>query len=102
MVASRQNPLPNKLPSAPEEYEVSFFNQLNRQIERILNELNQPALAKAGSLFLDINSLPTSGYGLRQGMVYRDGSTLKIVLDGSAFTLTNTATVSLGTITVTV
>ena len=102
MVASRQNPLPHKMPNAPEEYDVSFFNQMNKQIERILNDLNQPALAKAGALYLDINSLPASGYGLRQGFVYRDGSILKIVLDGNAFVLKNSITVSLGTLTVSV
>lgn len=101
-MASRQTPSPHKLPNAPADYNVSFFNQFNRQIEKILNELNQPDLAKSGGLYIDVESLPSSGYNLRPGMVFRDGAILKIVLVGAIYLPTLSTSVQLGTLTVSV
>jgi hypothetical protein len=101
-MTSRITPIPHKMPNAPKEYDVSYFNQLNRQLERVLNDLNQPAIAKSGGLYIDINSLPISGVDLRPGFVYRDGPFLMIVLEGSAYLSTNLINVSLGTLTVSV
>lgn len=101
MSGSRQNPLPNKLPNAPKEYDNSFLDQYSRQLERILNKHEQPDLIKGGGLLLDINSLPTSGYGKRPGTVYRDVNILKIILLGDVFPIVSPITVGRGTITVT-
>ena len=100
-MVSRQKAIPYRLPSSPNDYEQSYFNQLVRQIEKGLNELSHPSLAKCDQLFIDINTLPSTGAGLRPGFVFRDGSILKIVKEGDVYIDTYFITVALGTITVT-
>lgn len=100
-MVARPKPIPYRLPNAPSTYDVGYFNQLVRQIEKVLNNNDQPELAKADALYLDLNTLPSSGYGLRPGFVFRDGSFLKIVLEGSVYMPSLKITVSRGTITVT-
>lgn len=100
-MTSRRKPIQYKLPSAPTDYAPTYFNQLVRQIEEALNTLNHPVLAKCDQLFIDINTLPSTGAGLRAGTVFRDGVFLKIVREGDVYIDTYSITVSLGTITVT-
>jgi hypothetical protein len=54
---------------------------------------------RGGRLYLP--SLPSSGYGLIVGEVYRDGDLLRIVLEGTGYIGSLSATGSVGTLTVT-
>lgn len=100
-MSRRPKPIPYKLPNAPMEYDISFFNQLNRQIEKILNSLYYPETVQCDGINIDINTLPSAGSGLRPGTVFRDGTTLKIVRENDAYATGFTLTVGLGTVTVT-
>lgn len=100
-MARREKPYPYKLPNSPRDFDISYQNQLVRQIEQVLNELYQPELLRGDGLFIDINTLPSTGAGLRAGTVFRDGVFLKIIREGDVYVGDNTITVALGTITVT-
>ena len=89
------------LVAAPENYDRRHMDQLTRQISTLLGVLQQPAVAKAGGQYYDINSLPTNGKGQRPGMVYRDVEFLKIVLPNVAYAPSLGLTLSLGSVAVT-
>jgi len=99
-MVKRETPNPFSLAKAPKDYDPFFFSYTLRSIEFALNTLNQPEILKGSSLYLDVNFLPTSGYSLRPGFVWRDGPTLKITLETDIFVPSLFITLSLGTITV--
>jgi hypothetical protein len=99
-MARRQKASPYKLPNPTQLFDLSYQNQLVRQIEQVLNELYQPEIARGDGLYLDINTLPSTGAGLRPGTVFRDGVFLKIIREGDTYIGDSSITVALGTITV--
>ncbi len=71
-----------RLPAPPTDHDQNYLNQLIRQLEQIVNELQHPSQAQAGGMIFDIDSLPASGANLRPGTVFRDGAMLKIARVG--------------------
>jgi hypothetical protein len=51
---------------------------------------------------LRLLNLPTSGYNLQEGTVFRDGEYLKVVLPNYAYLEGVSGTASVGTVTVTI
>lgn len=92
--------IPPAPPRAPNEYTQGWADQLNRWLINYLRIMGFPAVLRGGRLFLP--SLPNSGYGLMVGEVYRDGDLLRIVLEGTGYVGSLSASGSVGTLTVTV
>lgn len=84
---------------APNEYERRFFDDLSRSLNQLVYLLRNPGEGRQTTLTL--TNLPTSGIGLAPGALFRDGNTVKIVLEYEAYASGLQATASLGTITVT-
>ena len=85
-------------PRAPNEYTQDWANQINRWLTNYTRLAGFPAVLRGGRLYLP--SLPTSGYGLIVGEVYRDGDLLRIVLEGNGYIGGVSATGALGTLDV--
>lgn len=87
-------------PRAPLEYSQNWAWQLNRWLENSTRLSSFPAVLRGGRLYLP--SLPTAGYGLIVGEVYRDGDILRVVIENAGYMAPVTAAGSVGTLTVTV
>ena len=85
-------------PRAPNQYTQDWANQINRWLTNYTRLAGFPAVLRGGRLYLP--SLPTSGYGLIVGEVYRDGDLLRIVLEGNGYIGGVSATGALGTLDV--
>ena len=66
-------------PRAPNQYTQDWANQINRWLTNYTRLANFPAVLRGGRLYLP--SLPSSGYGLIVGEVYRDGDLLRYCLN---------------------
>lgn len=93
-------PIPPAPPRAPREYTQDWAFQLNRWIENYTRLADFPAVLRGGRLYLP--GLPSSGYGLIVGEVYRDGDILRIVVEDAGYVAPVAATCEVGTLTVTV
>jgi hypothetical protein len=88
------------LPIPPSEYSPEHMRQAFRILELYFNQLDSTTpLAIEG---LQLLNLPTSGYGLREGTVFRVGEDLKVVTLNNAYTFGVPASGSLGTVSVTI
>jgi hypothetical protein len=65
------------LPFAPLEYEQQYMDKLTNVLRLYFNQLDAPGPLAAGSINLNINTLPTQAdlANLRLGDVYRDTAT---------------------------
>lgn len=88
------------LPLAPTDYDQNQFNQLISVLRLYFTQLDSNTPLQLDGIRL--LNLPTSGYNLREGTVFRDGEYLKLVLPNFAYLGNVSATVNLGTVTVTV
>lgn len=88
------------LPLAPTDYDQNQFNQLISVLRLYFAQLDSDTPLQLDGIRL--LNLPTSGYNLREGTVFRDGEYLKLVLPNFAYLGSVSATVNLGTVTVTV
>jgi hypothetical protein len=88
------------LPLAPTDYDQNQFNQLISVLRLYFTQLDSNTPLQLDGIRL--LNLPTSGYNLREGTVFQDGEYLKIVLPNFAYLGGVSATVNLGTVTVTV
>jgi hypothetical protein len=87
------------LPIPPSEYSPEHLRQAFRILELYFNQLDSTTpLAIEG---LQLLNLPTSGYGLRTGTVFRIGEDLKIVVPNIAYTAGVPASGAIGSVTVT-
>jgi len=75
-MSGNQIPAP-RLPSAPDEYSVSFMDDLVRSLEAFINQERNPGALRGTTLTL--TDLPTSATGLETGALYNDAGTVKIV-----------------------
>ena len=88
------------LPLAPLEYDQQQLSQLIGVLRLYFNQLDSNVPLQMDGLRL--LNLPTSGYNLQEGTVFRDGEYLKVVLPNYAYLEGVSGTASVGTVTVTV
>lgn len=88
------------LPLPPEEYDISYMESLIRVIELYFLQSAEPGSMRASKMAA--TQLPTTGGDLRDGDIFDDGGTLRIVRSGDAFSGTLVGTASVGTVTVSV
>ena len=88
------------LPLAPLEYDQQHMAQLIGVLRLYFQQLDSNVALQLDGLRL--LNLPTSGYNLPDGTVFRDGEYLKIVLPNIAYVAGVSGTSSLGTVTVTI
>lgn len=88
------------LPIPPTEYSPEHMRQAFRVLELYFNQLDSTTPLTVDGI--QLLSLPTSGYGLKNGTVFRIGEDLKIVVPNIAYPLGVSSTGSVGTVTVTI
>jgi hypothetical protein len=88
------------LPLAPFEYDQQQFSQLIGVLRLYFTQLDSNVPLQADGLRL--LKLPTSGYNLPDGTVFRVGEDLKIVVPYISYLYGVSATASVGTVTVTI
>jgi hypothetical protein len=88
------------LPLAPLEYDQQQLSQLIGVLRLYFNQLDSNVPLQMDGLRL--LNLPTSGYNLQEGTVFRDGEYLKVVLPNYAYLEGVSGTASVGTVTVTI
>ena len=87
------------LPMPTTAYDVNFMNQLVRALGNYFSLLDSTSPIQVDSITL--TRLPVTGAGLPVGSVYQNGDVLMIVVDYKAYAASLSATVSLGSVTVT-
>jgi|APGre2960657404_1045060.scaffolds.fasta_scaffold00901_3 hypothetical protein len=87
------------LPMPTTAYDVNFMNQLVRALGNYFSLLDSTTPIQVDSITL--TGLPVTGAGLPVGSVYQNGDVLMIVVDYKAYAASLSATVSLGSVTVT-
>ena len=96
---NRNTPIQN-LPKPPSQYDQLYFDSLVRNINIHIFNQRVPGELVGSSLML--LQCPSSGYGLRDGMTWADGSgVLRVVLPDQVFAPSNKIKIKLGTVTVT-
>ena len=88
------------LPLAPLDYDQQQLSQLIGALRLYFQQLDSNTPLQADGLRL--LNLPTSGYNLPEGTVFRDGEYLKIVLPNIAYVAGVSGTGNIGTVTVTI
>lgn len=88
------------LPLAPADYDQQHMAQLIGVLRLYFTQLDSNAALQLDGLRL--LNLPTSGYNLPDGTVFRDGEYLKIVLPNIAYLAGVSGTGNIGTVTVTI
>ena len=88
------------LPLAPPEYDQQHVSQLIGALRLYFAQLDSNVPLQMDGLRL--LNLPTSGYNLQEGTVFRDGEYLKVVLPNYAYLEGVSGTASVGTVTVTI
>ena len=96
---NRNTPIQN-IPKPPSQYDQLYFDSLVRNISIHIFNQRVPGELVGSSLML--LQCPSSGYGLRDGMTWADGSgVLRVVLPDQVFAPSNKIKIKLGTVTVT-
>jgi len=67
---------PPRLPEAPQEYSVSYMQDLIRALEVFIEQERNPGQLRGTTITL--TNLPTSATGLESGALYNDGGTVKV------------------------
>ena len=88
------------LPLAPADYDQQHMAQLIGVLRLYFTQLDSNAALQLDGLRL--LNLPTSGYNLPDGTVFRDGEYLKIALPNVAYVAGVSGTGNIGTVTVTI
>ena len=88
------------LPLAPLEYDQQQLSQLIGALRLYFTQLDSNVPLQADGIRL--LNLPTSGYNLPEGTVFRDGEYLKIVLPNIAYVAGVSGSGNIGTVTVTI
>ena len=76
-----QNRNPPNLPDAPDVYDASYHNKLNKIITDFFNQINAVQHLSIAKLTININSLPTQANlaSLRSGDIYQDTSASNVL-----------------------
>jgi hypothetical protein len=88
------------LPLVPEEYDPQQLSQLIAVLRLYFTQLDSNVPLQMDGLRL--LNLPTSGYNLQDGTVFRVGEDLKIVVPNVSYLYGVSATASVGAVTVTI
>ena len=88
------------LPLAPAEYDQQHMAQLIGALRLYFTQSDSNASLQIDGIRL--LNLPTSGYNLPEGTVFRDGEFLKIALPNFAYLQGVSGTGNIGTVTVTI
>jgi peptidoglycan hydrolase-like protein with peptidoglycan-binding domain len=88
------------LPLATPEYNEQQLAQLIGVLRLYFTQLDSNAALQVDGIRL--LNLPTSGYNLPEGTVFRDGENLKVVLPNISYLAGVSGTGSLGTVTVSI
>jgi hypothetical protein len=88
------------LPLAPLEYDQQQLSQLIGALRLYFTQLDSNVPLQMDGLRL--LNLPTSGYNLPEGTVFRDGEYLKIVLPNIVYVAGVSGSGNIGTVTVTI
>ena len=88
------------LPLAPFEYDQQQFSQLVGVLRLYFTQLDSNVALQTDGIRL--LNLPTSGYNLPNGTVFQVGENLKIVVPYISYLYGVSATVKVGTVTVTI
>jgi len=88
------------LPLAPLDYDQQQLSQLIGALRLYFTQLDSNVPLQMDGLRL--LNLPTSGYNLPDGTVFRVGEDLKIVVPNISYLFGVSATASVGTVTVTI
>lgn len=88
------------LPLPPAEYDRLYMESLVRAIEIHFLQSAEPGDMRAAKMAA--TQLPTTGGALRDGDIFDDGGTLRIVRSGDVFSGTALATGYVGDVTVSV
>ena len=88
------------LPLVPEEYNPQQLAQLIAVLRLYFTQLDSDVPLQMDGVRL--LNLPTSGYNLQNGTVFRVGEDLKIVVPNVSYLYGVSATASVGTVTVTI
>lgn len=67
---------PPRLPEPPQEYSVSYMQDLVRALEIFIEQERNPGQLRGTKITL--TNLPTSATGLETGALYNDGGTVKV------------------------
>ena len=86
------------LPLAPVEYDQQHMSQLIGALRLYFSQADSNASLQIDGLRL--LNLPTSGYNLQEGTVFRDGEFLKIALPNFAYVQGVSGTGAVGSVTV--
>lgn len=88
------------LPTPSVLYDVNFMSQFVRSLATYFSLLDSTTPIQVDSLIL--SGLPANGAGLPLGSVYDDDGTLKIVVMYRSYAASLQATVTLGSVSVTI
>ncbi len=88
------------LPLPPDGYDQGYMESPIRAGELHFLQGAEPGDMRAAKMAA--TQLPTTGGGLRNGDIFDDGGTLRIVRSGDAFSGTTVGTTSVGTVTVSI
>lgn len=88
-------------PRPPREYTPEYGNQLYRWMESLARHTQSVYYLRGSGLYLSPDSLPTSGYGLKPGEVFANAGILTVVREDDIWLGSQSATGSVGTLTVT-
>jgi hypothetical protein len=88
------------LPLVPEEYDPQQLSQLIAVLRLYFTQLDSDVPLQMDGVRL--LNLPTSGYNLQTGTVFRVGEDLKIVVPNVSYLYGVSATASVGAVTVTI
>jgi len=88
------------LPLAPTDYDQQHMAQLIGALRLYFTQLDSNSPLQLDGLRL--LNLPTSGYNLPEGTVFRDGDILKVVAPNFAYVTGVSGTSNIGTVTVTI
>lgn len=92
-------PLSPVLPTPETQYDRAYMQRLINALQSALHNLEQPATLRGG--WLNLSRVRFNAYGLTEGDVYVDVNILKITLPGDYGALGGSASISVGTVTVT-
>lgn len=87
------------LPSPTREYDEAYMNRLVASLEQALEQILNPGPLQTSSLKLI--DVATNGSGLEVNQVFSDGGILRVVREGDVYAPSYSATVYVGTVTVT-
>lgn len=97
MVDKQLSPI---LPLPPAVYDRVYMESLVRTIELHFQQGAEPGDLRAAKMAA--TQLPTTGGDLRDGDIFDDGGTLRIVRTGDAFSGTSVGTTAVGSVTVSI